>query len=131
MTLGNAAAVASGNTVLAVISPNANYDACVVISDVDLGSGGTNTLALGNVTATPTTVSQLRSSLAPGGSHNIDASVALTIPAQQCGSAKYLCVNVKEGQGASYVDAGTNNNWKCQDIQAQTRCKPSRLPLSF
>ena len=57
----------------------------------------------------------------------IGGSVGINIPAEHCTKVKYICIELTAATTASYIDAKTNNNIKCNDILAQKICGSGKV----
>ncbi|CAD5123008.1 DgyrCDS11396 [Dimorphilus gyrociliatus] len=125
VSIENKAAASSGNDLLSVIAPNANFILESQFSDVDIGNGGTDTLALAKSAVTITPASDALKAISQGATETIGATASVTVPSgSSCQSVTYLCFHLSVGTGASYIDADLNNNVVCKDISAQKACQP-------
>ena len=121
----NDAVPASGNDILAVTGGNANYEFTLQFSDVDVGSGNTDTLSITPMVTAFT--SSLSDSLAASNTVNLAGSASITLASGDCLDASFLCIILTtSGIGASYIDSdpSDNSNVHCEDISTQKSCFP-------
>ncbi|XP_064623804.1 uncharacterized protein LOC135485573 isoform X2 [Lineus longissimus] len=132
----NVAPAHSGNDILPPPTKPAgsnNFQLKMAFSDVDVGSGKLDTLAIGKLShkvqfpeslaAQTQTVTKTDQTYAP----TTSPADELIIPQVKCSKVNYLCVYISEGDNAQYLDVDDSNNFRCISLitgNIKKNCRP-------
>jgi hypothetical protein len=125
LDIKNNAAALTGNNIIAETGDNYAID--VYFAKVDLKT--TSTGAKSSAFPATLTAGNLKVGLAATATTTAGALVfksTLTLPSTNCNSYVWLCVCVKAGPAARYVDSVTTNNFECKDATNKISCDPGK-----
>ncbi|XP_064622199.1 uncharacterized protein LOC135484544 isoform X2 [Lineus longissimus] len=99
-----------------------NFKFQMTFSDVNIGLGGADTLAIAKISVTTQYTESLKAKtgLITKNSVTIPTGDNLVIPVAHCSKVKFLCIFIEEGDNAQYADANKTNNVECLDINIAT-----------
>jgi hypothetical protein len=134
----NVAPAYTGNDVLSPPNPptgSSNFQLKMAFSDVDVGSGQKDTLAIAKlmhktqysdkVVAQTQTITKAGVTFVP----NASPVDELIIPQTTCAKVNFLCAYISEGANAQYVDVDKSNNVKCISLitgNTKKNCRPGK-----
>ena len=115
----------SGENIPAASAPNKNFKITMKFAE---HSNGSDSLGLATMAATITPDSDREQALVSGiaSAITLKGSTTMTLSSTHCNDVHYLCVHVDKGIGAVYLDAVTDNNYFCNNIDTRKSCNPSK-----
>ena len=113
---------ATGHNIVSVTDPSQNFVLELSITDGDISAGQPNTLGEPVITVPISPASDLQGALDAGVTKTMSGTASVTLSSAACPNAKFFCLVLKEGPGASFTDSVKSNNVMCLDILQIKEC---------